>query len=214
MKARSPRSIEPTGAPNPFDKQNITESTGRARSATDSPSAAAALKMRAPQGARAPSRARGPSPLSLALEHCSAARLSRILSAINPVARRRISAQWSADSSRVPGENAAPSRLRPDAGACPRWRTSPHLVVKMWPTLFADDFHAGRVCSCAIWFPSSRRTKMAASFSKIPPRVPATVVGRASPYRHRPLTSAIARRMGLGLVTYPCVDRLSSEYVS
>ena len=43
-----PSNIDPTGAPSPFDKQNITESTGRARSATVSPSAVAALKMRAP----------------------------------------------------------------------------------------------------------------------------------------------------------------------
>ena len=41
-------SIDPTGAPKPFDKQNITESAGRARSAMVSPSAAAALKIRAP----------------------------------------------------------------------------------------------------------------------------------------------------------------------
>src|SRR5260370_27658754 len=48
MNAFGPAIIDPTGAPNPFDKQNITESTFRVITATWSPSAVAALKMRAP----------------------------------------------------------------------------------------------------------------------------------------------------------------------
>ena len=46
--SREPATIDPTGAPSPFDRQNMTESTLRVISATFSPSAVAALKMRAP----------------------------------------------------------------------------------------------------------------------------------------------------------------------
>ena len=43
-----PTSMEPTGAPRPFDRQNITVSKPRVRVCTSTPSAMAALKMRAP----------------------------------------------------------------------------------------------------------------------------------------------------------------------
>jgi hypothetical protein len=46
-----PTSMEPTGAPRPFDKQNITESAGAARSRTGRFRWQAALKMRAPSSA-------------------------------------------------------------------------------------------------------------------------------------------------------------------
>ena len=48
MKAREPTSIEPTGAPSPFEKQNITESKPWVSSFTGTPKATAALKIRAP----------------------------------------------------------------------------------------------------------------------------------------------------------------------
>ena len=48
MNAFDPATSEPTGAPNPFERQNITESTFFAITATWSPSAVAALKIRAP----------------------------------------------------------------------------------------------------------------------------------------------------------------------
>src|SRR5260370_12279448 len=48
MNAFVPAITDPTGAPSPFDKQNITESTFRVITATWSPSAVAALKIRAP----------------------------------------------------------------------------------------------------------------------------------------------------------------------
>ena len=48
MKSREPHTTEPTGAPSPFDTQNVTESTWRAKSLADRRSATAALKSRAP----------------------------------------------------------------------------------------------------------------------------------------------------------------------
>ena len=48
MKSAGPTSIEPTGAPRPFDKQNMIESDFRVSCATVLPDATAALKMRAP----------------------------------------------------------------------------------------------------------------------------------------------------------------------
>ena len=48
MNSREPASMDPTGAPSAFDRQNITESNLRVMSATERPSAVAALKIRAP----------------------------------------------------------------------------------------------------------------------------------------------------------------------
>ena len=48
MNSPPPHQIDPTGAPNPFEKQNVIESAGDANAETDTPSAVAALKMRAP----------------------------------------------------------------------------------------------------------------------------------------------------------------------
>src|SRR5258708_16319921 len=48
INARVPTIIDPTGPPNPFDKQNITESTLRVMCETFSPKAVAALNTRAP----------------------------------------------------------------------------------------------------------------------------------------------------------------------
>ena len=48
MNSAEPASIDPTGALSPFDRQNITESTGMVRSRTSALSPIAALKMRAP----------------------------------------------------------------------------------------------------------------------------------------------------------------------
>ena len=45
---RVPASIDPTGAPSAFDRQNITVSTGATISRTRMPNACAALKTRAP----------------------------------------------------------------------------------------------------------------------------------------------------------------------
>ena len=46
--SREPHTSEPTGAPRPLDRQKVSESTGRAKSATGRPSATAALNRRAP----------------------------------------------------------------------------------------------------------------------------------------------------------------------
>ena len=48
MTSRGPTSSEPTGAPSPFEMQNMTVSACRAISATGTPRATAALKIRAP----------------------------------------------------------------------------------------------------------------------------------------------------------------------
>ena len=48
MSLADPTSIDPTGAPSPFDRQNITVSKPLVKLRTSSPSAVAALKMRAP----------------------------------------------------------------------------------------------------------------------------------------------------------------------
>ena len=57
-----PQSIEPSGAPSPFERQNCTESTSFVNSLTSTPYLTAALKMRAPsrwtwKPRRRPSRA-------------------------------------------------------------------------------------------------------------------------------------------------------------
>jgi len=46
--AAGPHNSEPTGAPSPFDRQNMTVSTGATRSRGAVPSAMAAFQMRAP----------------------------------------------------------------------------------------------------------------------------------------------------------------------
>ena len=47
-KSLEPHSSEPTGAQSPLEMQNMTESKGAASAFASTPSAAAALKMRAP----------------------------------------------------------------------------------------------------------------------------------------------------------------------
>ncbi len=48
MRSAEPASIDPTGADRPLERQNMTVSTGAARSAASTPSATAALNSRAP----------------------------------------------------------------------------------------------------------------------------------------------------------------------
>ena len=48
MNGAAPTTTEPAGHDNPFERQNVTESAGAARSAGATPSATAALKNRAP----------------------------------------------------------------------------------------------------------------------------------------------------------------------
>ena len=48
MKSAGPASTEPTGALNPLERQNMTESTGPVSSRTSTLCATAALKIRAP----------------------------------------------------------------------------------------------------------------------------------------------------------------------
>ena len=48
MSSSEPTSMEPTGAPRPFERQNMTVSKPRVRALTSTPRAMAALKMRAP----------------------------------------------------------------------------------------------------------------------------------------------------------------------
>ena len=59
-----PTSIDPTGAPSPFDRQNITVSKPRVNAFTFTPSATAALKMRAPSRCMGSLRVFAPSQIS------------------------------------------------------------------------------------------------------------------------------------------------------
>jgi hypothetical protein len=64
MRSFGPARIDPAGAPSPFERQNISVSAEAAISRTGIPSAAAALKIRAPSMCTRTPRSCAPSQIS------------------------------------------------------------------------------------------------------------------------------------------------------
>ena len=92
IRSAKPTSIDPTGAPRPFDRQNITVSNPRVSVFTSTPSATAALKMRAPSRCSGNLWAFAPLQISSKTStrvHTPPARFAVFSISISPVAARK-----------------------------------------------------------------------------------------------------------------------------
>ncbi len=144
MKSREPTSMDPTGAPSAFEKQNITESNFRVMSATVRLSAVAALKMRRRRDERGYRvRAHGRKCLRRfpAGRQCRRACLSA-LELDEAGLRAVVDVRPNHRLDEVPGENSI--RRSDDAGqASGDGGNRGHFVMVDVRALVADDFHAG-----------------------------------------------------------------------